>query len=150
MEKIVKFCKKIGLIFLLIIPIFFISIKTELIVGDELWNFQNVMKMINGGKIYIDNNVIITPIFYILGTIILKAVGANLLAFRIYNVIIFLNLILSSFLIFKSLKLDNLKSILYTLIILLFLMPYISVSANYNVLAISFYLIRNSYIFKQR
>lgn len=148
MEKFVKFCKKIGLIFLLVMPIFFISITTELIIGDEIWNFQNIMKMINGGTIYIDNNVIITPMFYILGEIIVKALGANLLAFRIYNVMIFSLLILSSFFIFKSLKLDNVKSILYTLIILIFVIPYISVSANYNVLAISIYLIRNNIIYK--
>ena len=49
---------------LLTIPLSFIVLNTELIVGDELWNFQNIVKMINGGKMYVDCNIIITPIFY--------------------------------------------------------------------------------------
>lgn len=148
MEKAVKVLKKIILFILLMLPIFFNSIGSELIIGDEIWNFQNVMKMVNGGIIYVDNNVIITPIFYYLGTVIVKFLGSNILGFRIYNAIIFSVLILSSFFIFKLLKIENLKSILYTLLIFLFVIPYISVGANYNVLAISFYLIRYNNIFK--
>ena len=34
--------------------------------NDELWNFQNIYKMINGYTIYNDSNVIITPIFFYL------------------------------------------------------------------------------------
>lgn len=148
MKKAKKFLKIMFSVILLILPIALISINNELIIGDELWNFQNIMKMINGGKIYVDNNVIITPIFYFLGMPLIKFFGSNILGFRIYNVIIFCILILSSFLIFKLLKIDNLKSILYAFLIFLFVMPYISVGANYNVLAISLYLARYNCIFK--
>lgn len=148
MEKASKFLKIIVLIILLIIPLCLISINNELIIGDEIWNFQNIMKMINGGKIYVDNNVIITPIFYFLGIPLIKLLGSNILGFRVYNVIIFFILILSSFHIFKLLKIDNLKSKLYALLIFLFVMPYIPVGANYNVLAVSLYLVRYNCIFK--
>lgn len=143
-----KFLKIIVLVVLLILPLALISINNELIIGDEIWNFQNIMKMINGGKIYVDNNVIITPIFYFLGIPLIKLLGSNILGFRIYNVIIFCFLLLSIFYIFKLLKIDNLKCSLYTLLIFLFVMPYIPVGANYNVLAVSLYLARDNYIFK--
>lgn len=148
MKKVVKFLQIILLVIALIIPITIISINSELIIGDEIWNFQNIMKMINGGKIYVDSNVITTPIFHILGSFIVKCLGANILSFRIYNIALFLILILSSFLIFRTLKIDKIKSMLYTLFVLLFLMPYISVSANYNVLAVALYFMRNCIIFK--
>ena len=148
MQKNVKLLKNIFLFTLLLLPLCFITINSELIIGDEIWNFQNVMKMINGGKIYVDSNVIITPIFYYIGKLFLMLFGANILGFRIYNIVIFFILILSSFFIFKVLKIDKVKSVLYSLIVLLFVMPYISVGANYNVLAIAFYLIRSIIIFK--
>lgn len=148
MKKAVKFLKIIVLVILIMLPLCLISINNELIIGDEIWNFQNIMKIINGGKIYVDNNVIITPIFYFLGIPLIKVLGSNILGFRVYNVIIFCILILSSFYIFKLLKIDNLKSILYAFLIFLFVMPYISVGANYNVLAVSFYLMRYNFIFK--
>ena len=148
MIKTVKFFKRILLVILLILPIFFISINSELIIGDEIWNFQNIMKIINHGKIYVDANVIVTPMFYFIGTSIVKLFGAYLLGFRIYNGIIFSLLILFSFFMFRTLKVDNIKSMIYSLIIFLFLMPYISVGANYNVLAVLFYLIRHMVIFK--
>lgn len=148
MKKVVKFLQIILLVIALIIPITIISINSELIIGDEIWNFQNIMKMINGGKIYVDSNVITTPIFHILGSFIVKYLGANILGFRIYNIALFLILILSSFLIFRTLKIDKIRSMLYTLFIFLFLMPYISVGANYNVLAVALYFVRNCIIFK--
>lgn len=141
MKKKGKILEAIGILIIFLIPIFFNTINSELIVSDEIWNFQNVMKMINGRKIYIDCNVIVMPLFYYIGIIILKIFGTNILGFRIYNILIFLLLILSSFFIFRSLKITKLKSVLYSFIILLFVMPYISGGANYNVLAIDLYFL---------
>jgi len=148
MEKVVKFLNKTLLIILLIVPLSIIAINSELIIGDEIWNFQNVMKMVNGRKIYVDCNVIVTPIFYFLGQLFVWIFGSNILGFRIYNIFIFLILLLSSFYIFKCLKIEKIKACIYTFLIFLFVMPYISVGANYNVLAIAFYLLRNNFIFK--
>ena len=126
---------------LLTIPLSFIVLNTELIVGDELWNFQNIVKMINGGKMYVDCNIIITPIFYLLGYCFIKVITGTILGFRIYNIVIFLFLLLSSFILFRKLKIDKIKSLIYTLLLFVFIMPYISDGASYNVLAESIFIL---------
>ena len=113
-------------IILIVVPISLISINSELIVGDEIWNFQNVYKLVNGYKMYVDCNIIITPIFYIFGYFFVKLFSSTILGFRIYNIFIFFTLILSSLLLFKTLNINKIMSFIYSLIILLFIMPYIS------------------------
>lgn len=129
------------LIVLLCIPLSLISLNAELIVGDELWNFQNINKMIHGGTMYVDCNIIITPIFYLIGYCFVKLITGTILGFRIYNIGIFLGLLLSCFAIFRTLKIDKIKSFIYTLLVFLFVMPYITVGANYNVLAEAIYVL---------
>ena len=135
-----KFLKIILIIVLLSIPISLISLNSELIVGDEIWNFQNVAKLVNGGTIYVDCNIIVTPIFYLIGYYFVKLITGTILGFRIYNVAIFVGLLLSSFALFRTLKINQFKSFLYTLLVLLFVMPYVSTGANYNVLAETIFL----------
>lgn len=148
MKKVVNFLIIVALICMIALPISVIALNSEIAVGDELWNFQNVMKIVNGNKLYVDANAIVTPIFYLLGALFLKVFSANILGFRIYNIFTFLYLILSIFLIFKSLKIEKIKSVLYTLLTFLFIMPYISNGASYNVIAVSLYLTRNKSILK--
>ena len=57
----------------------------EIAIYDELWNFSNTYKMLNGFMIYKDINVIITPLYFYLGMLILHIFGTNLFAFKIYN-----------------------------------------------------------------
>lgn len=133
--------KIVVIIALLCVPLSLISLNAELIVGDELWNFQNVNKMIHGGTMYENCNIIITPIFYLIGYCFVKLITGTILGFRIYNVFIFLGLLLSSFALFRTLKIDKIKSFIYTLLVFLFVMPYITVGANYNVLAEAIYIL---------
>lgn len=140
-NKILNILKIALLVLLFVIPIFTISLNSELIVGDEIWNFQNVLKMVKGNLMYVDCNIIVTPIFYLIGYVFVKLIGSSILGFRIYNILIFLTLLLSSFFLFKALKIDNKKSFIYTLILFLFIMPYISVGANYNVLAEAIFIL---------
>lgn len=133
-HKILNVLKIILIIVLFIIPISLISLNSELIIGDEIWNFQNIAKLVNGAKMYVDCNIIVTPIFYLLGYCFVKLITGTILGFRIYNVFIFLVLLLSSFALFRTLKIERIKAFIYTLLVFLFVMPYISVGANYNVL----------------
>ena len=133
--------KTIVLIVLFCIPLSLISLNAELIVGDELWNFQNISKMIHGGTMYENCNIIITPIFYLIGYCFVKLITGTILGFRIYNVCIFLGLLLSSFALFRTLKITRARSFIYTLLVFLFVMPYITVGANYNVLAEAIYVL---------
>ena len=134
-EKTLNILKIALISVLLCIPISVIALNAEFLVGDELWNFQNIVKMIDGGKMYVDSNIIITPIFYIIGYCFVKLITGTILGFRIYNIMIFLSLLLASFALIRTLKIDKMKSFIYTLILLLILMPYISGGANYNVLS---------------
>ena len=139
-EKILNVLKIVLISVLLCIPVSLIALNAELLVGDELWNFQNIIKMIDGGKMYVDSNIIITPIFYIIGYCFVKFITGTILGFRIYNIVIFLSLILASFVLIRTLKIDRMKSFIYTLILLFILVPYISGGANYNVLAETFFV----------
>lgn len=89
--KVKKFVEKHDEIFVTIL-IFIMSLGYSLYIktlaGDELWNFQNVYKIYNGYKIYVDANVITTPIFHCIGVLFFKTFGANFLVFRLYNIII--------------------------------------------------------------
>ena len=63
MEKIKKYDNLlvwIGIAIFSAVIIFQVPVSAE----DELWNFQNIYKMVNGYTIYQDANVIITPIFF--------------------------------------------------------------------------------------
>lgn len=119
---------------------FMIPIATEnpIVTGDEIWNFQNIYKMVNGYTIYEDANVIITPIFFVIGKYILQIFGANIFIFRIYNIIIYVSLILVIYNIFKALKLTKRESFLYSLIIHYCLYTLITCGANYTIFSMIF------------
>lgn len=109
--------------------------------GDELWNFSDIYKMYNGYMIYKDINIITTPLFWYIGKLIFDIFEPNYLFFRIYNFIIYLSLFYLIYKIFRNLKVEKISSIMYTLIIYMFVYITIGVGANYNCLAIIFYLL---------
>lgn len=113
-----------------------VTFSTEFTCSDEVWNFQNVYKMYNGGLIYRDNNVIITPLFFLIGNMLFHLLNANLFTFRIYGVMIYLIKFILIFLIFKNFKIKKFLSILYISIWLIIEQSYIPCSANYNQLAL--------------
>lgn len=120
-----------------IIIVFQVGIST----GDELWNFQNIYKMVNGYPIYKEANVIITPIFFWMGEILFKIFGANYFIYRLFNVAIYSSMILIVYNILKQLKISKRKSLLYTLIVHYFIYTIITGGANYNTLALAFVLL---------
>ena len=126
------------LVFLLMISGYALDIET--VVGDEVWNFQHIYKMYNGYKIYIDANVITTPLFHIIGVVFFKLLGANFLIFRVYNIFICLMMFLGVYKIFKTLNIGKRKSWLYTTFIFIVENKIINTCANYNTLAITFCL----------
>ena len=109
--------------------------------NDELWNFSNVYKMINGFELYEDLNVIVTPLFFLLGKIVLELLGANYLSFRIYSIII-LNtcLFLVIYQIFKILKMPKIDAIFFTIFFMIVQM-FLLLNGFYNYLAILFVLL---------
>lgn len=103
---------------------------------DEIWNFQNIFKMYQGGTIYTNNNVIDTPIFFTLGNLMFHILGANLLTFRIYNILIYSFKYILLFALFKKFRTNPILAVFYVSIWLCFEYTYISCGANYNQLGI--------------
>ena len=135
----------------LVLAVFILIIfGNPLRVADELWNFQNLCKMSNGLKIYTDANVIITPIFFYIAHIILSIFGTNILVFRVYNLLIYIAFFSIVYRIFKNLKIPNQFILAYIILVIEFIFQVIGAGANYNILAIVFWLIGlNLYITKK-
>lgn len=137
--KVKKFVEKHDEIFVTIL-IFIMSLGYSLYIktlaGDELWNFQNVYKIYNGYKIYVDANVINTPIFHFIGALFFKIYGANFFVFRMYSLVIYTIFFVGIYKLFKCLKIDKKNS--FFLLIIFFALQYDLVisSANYNSFAI--------------
>lgn len=108
---------------------------------DELWNFSDIYKMYSGYNIYKDINIITTPLFWYIGKLIFDIFEPNYFVFRIYNFMIYFSLFYIIYSIFKNLKMKKISSIIYTLIIYMFVYRTIGAGANYNCLAVVFYLL---------
>lgn len=139
--KVKKFVEKHDEIFVTIL-IFIMSLGYSLYVktcvGDEVWNFQNVYKIYNGYKIYVDANVITTPVFHCIGALVFKIFGANFFVFRMYSLVIYTIFFVGIYKLFKCLKIDK-KNAFFLLIIFFALQGNLIIaSANYNTFAIMF------------
>ena len=141
--KVKKFVEKHDEIFVTIL-IFIMSLGYSLYVktcvGDEVWNFQNVYKIYNGYKIYIDANVITTPIFHFIGAWAFKIFGANFFVFRMYSQITFTIFFMEIYKFFKYLKIDKKNAFFLLIIFFALQQDLIMASANYNTLSIIFYV----------
>lgn len=108
---------------------------------DELWNFQNIYKLYNGHKMYTDANIIVTPIFYILGLIFFRIFNSTIICFRFFNVCIVITFFILLYNIFKHLKVSNHIISVFLALILLQFLPIINGGANYNILCLTFILL---------
>lgn len=125
------------LLIFLIGPIMIVKLE----VSDEVWNFQNVAKICNGFEIYKEANIITTPLFFYIGVLFCKIFGTAFITFRIYNVILITILTLIVYEVFKALKIDKLKSLIYTMLIYIISIILSTAGANYNVLVVIFFVI---------
>ena len=144
MKNILSFVKKHDNIFVLILialamlaRVYNVGISNT----DEMYNFLNSYKLANGLTIYTDNNVIITPLFFYISSIILKIFGENIFVFRTINLVISSLMFFLCYLILKKLKINKKFSLLYTLLIVSLISSIIGGGANYITLAYTFYLL---------
>lgn len=144
MEKAKQVIKKHENIFIIIFIILMISgycFNVYLGAGDEIWNFQNIYKMLNGYKIYTDANVITTPLFHFIGYLFLKLFGQNILFFRIYNVLIMTSMYFLIYKILGKLSKNRFSIFIYFFIIMIETISLCTGGANYNTLAMDFVLL---------
>lgn len=140
-NNIKQFIKKYDELFFLIIfsvIIFGVTVYISTGVEDELWNFQNVYKMFKGYKIYIDANVITTPLFHTIGLILFKIFGANFFVFKLYGVSINIFLFFGVYYIFKSFKIPNNMVKFLTIMFFLAEINVCHNTSNYNNLCMLF------------
>ncbi len=123
-------------------------VKSE--ANDELWNFSNIYKMVNGYTIYKDTNVIITPLFFYIGEVFFKMLGANYLTGRILGALIFISMFFSIYQLFKVLNIRKLNSMLYVLGIMVAYQENIMSIGAYNQLAIIFYILGIIFLIKSK
>lgn len=139
--KAVQFIKKHDnwfCLILIILSIYGVTINLGIENTDELWNFQNVYKIYNGFQIYEDANVIVTPLFFWIGKILFLILGANLLTFRIYNILIMTSLYFVTYLLLKQLKINRKIAIIIVLIFMIFKnYSFVLAQANYNTMALA-------------
>lgn len=140
-EKMKQFIiKHDELFFVLIffIVIFGVTMYIKTVPEDEVWNFQNVYKMYNGYKIYVDANVITTPLFHIIGVLMFKLFGANFFIFKLYGIVINVLLLFGVYKILKSLKISKLLSVFFSIILFMAQMNVYHNTASYNNLSLLF------------
>ncbi len=143
MEKIKEFVNKhydMFVFFVIAIIVTGTALNCKTNMCDELWNFQNIYKMYNGYKIYIDANVITTPLFHFIGLILFKVLGANFLIFKIYNSIINILLFWAIYRILKLLKIPSKLSSFFTIFIFVLEITTVKIMANYSTMALMFCL----------
>ena len=125
-------------ILLFFIIIFGINMYLKTEPTDEVWNFQNIYKMYNGYRIYVDANVITTPLFHCIGVIFLKLFGANFFVFKLYGVIINTMIIFGIYKIQKSLGISKILSLFFSIILFLAQINVYHNTVNYNNLCLMF------------
>lgn len=139
-----NFFKKYDIYFLFAFIVLIVIINTFFHIFDaydELWNFQNLYKMYNDYTIYKDSNIIITPIFFIVGNFLFHIFGATINTFRFYSILINVLQYILIFYIFKNLNTNKNLSFLYLTLIFSNIYSITSCGANYNLLAIDFILL---------
>lgn len=144
MKKVINIAKKHDNIIMLIWIIIMtttITFNISIDANDELWNFSNIYKMCNGYTIYQDLNVIITPLFFLIGKILFLIFGANYFTFRIYqSTIVYTILFFVIYQTLKKMKISKMNSMVYTTIIAITCISML-IDASYNMLAISFVML---------
>ena len=132
------------IVFIIIFLFISINILSKLLKdGDEFINLFNTYKLYSGLKLYKQIPVVATPLLFYLGVIIFKILGAaNLLNFRIYNIIVNIVVVISLYRIFRKLNIRKLKSIIYTILLELILISKpTTMGITYNMLAYTICLI---------
>ena len=102
---------------------------------DEVWNYGFSNNIYNGLIPYKDFNMVITPLFPLLGSIFLFIFGSNILTFHIFGSLI---LTITIYLISKLVK-DKTN-----LFILLFLIPVSLTYPSYNTFLLTLFLVRKT------
>ncbi len=141
MREFIKKHENVKILLFLIFPVIVFSAFLTIMPGDEMYNFQSISKMVNGNIIYKDFNVIITPLFFWVGTLFCKIFGNYILSLRIYSVLIHFGLYYAFYYLLKKLDVSLKMRTNGLLAFMLLSVSFVFNGANYNPFAILFYII---------
>ena len=151
MKKLIAFVNKNDILIMTAIVIIVVTIGTfqeTLIPQDNLWNFGNIYKLYTGELIYKDVNIIITPIFFLIGKLMLMLFEGTYFTFLLYGCIIMTILYMLVYKIFKMLDIKKSFSMLFTLIIMILSYGLLAHGMSYNTLGLVFTLLGIIYSIK--
>lgn len=138
MKKIIEAIKKkdIDIFALITFIVTVLAFYKVLRPYDDLWLFSYTYKMNLGYKIYNDLNIIVTPLFFLIGNLFFKIFSPNYLTFNIYAIVTYVSIFMLIFKLFKTLEVKRRRAIIYTIIIIVFYGGFISAGTNYNSLVL--------------
>ena len=144
MGKLITFINKHDMLVLTLI--IGIIVTLEIFQGisiaeDGLFDYGNMYKLYQGKLIYKDVNILITPIFFIIGKLLLTIFHGNYFTFLLYGVIIMTVFYIIIYKIFKMLKVQKQFAMIFTISIVMMSIEIIKGGTNYNALGLIFVLL---------
>lgn len=118
--------------------------------GDELWTFANTYKLYNGVSLYNANNIIVTPLFFWIGNLFFKILGATFFTYKIYNIVLIFLLYIGLYKLLKECKIKQEIAIIVTILIMFADKIINVIGANYTILALIFFIIGVTNLVKNR
>lgn len=151
MKKLTTFIKKNDLLVMALIIGIIVTLEIfqgALIAEDGLFDFGNMYKLYQGKLIYKDVNILITPIFFLVGKLLFSIFHGNYFIFLLYGVIIMTLFYIIIYEIFKILKVKKQFAMMFTISIVIISIEIIKGGTNYNALGLIFVLLGIIYSLK--
>ncbi len=151
MKKLVTFINKHDTLILTLVIGIIVTLEIfqgSLIAEDSLFDFGNMYKLYQGKLIYKDVNILITPLFFIIGKLLLSIFYGNYFTFLLYGVMIMTIFYMTIYKLFKILKVKKQFAMIFTISIVMISIEIIKGGTNYNALGLIFVLLGIIYSLK--
>ena len=132
-----KLFKNILIFLLIYILCFLYSFFISTVYNDEIWNYGFSYNIASGLIPYRDFNMVVTPLYSLIGSLFIKVIGGYLFSFHLFNSIILASIIYISY---KKLRCKS-----FILIPFIFLNSY----PGYNILSVLIILVIINFIDKE-
>ncbi len=138
--EVIKKHEKIIVSIVLLIITMGVILNNPIKQTDEITLFYETFKMNNGHPIYKEVNVLVTPLFFYIGVLLLKIFSPTYLTYRIFGTVIWVYLFYNIYSLLCTLKVNKKLTFLTLALMPIFLRNAIVMGANYNILAIALIL----------
>ena len=138
MKKNKRLIESIAIFIFFSVIVTLINLNNQDFSYDKIWVFHMMQKVANGDLIYSNINVIVGPIFYILGGLVFKIFGTSFFVYDCFGGILYGIFAVISYNICKEINNDNDKMINLLMIIVIYYFSKVLCLASYNILTLSF------------